>query len=60
MPGGCDVVRRDEVDVAVLDRESELLIEKKRRVVDARFGGAKEMGGGLRGGDMGPRRSLRR
>jgi len=58
VPGGPDAVRRDEV---VLERESVLLLsEKKRRVVEARLGGAKFTAGGLRGGDKGPRRSLRR
>jgi hypothetical protein len=45
-------VRRD---ADVLERES----EKKRRVEDVRFGGAKVVAG-ERGGDMGPRRLLRR
>jgi hypothetical protein len=50
-------VRRDAF---VSVRESVPLREKKRRVDDVRFGGAKSEGGGERGGDIGPRRELRR
>lgn len=60
MLDGPEAVRRNVDDATVLERESELPIEKKRRVEDARLGGAKFTAGGLRGGDRGPRSSLRR
>jgi hypothetical protein len=57
---GGPVMRREVVDVVVLERESVVFSEKKRRVEDARFGGAKVTTAGESGGDMGPRRSFRR
>jgi len=61
MSGGTIVMRREDVvDAVVLERESVVFSEKKRRVEDARLGGANVVPVGERGGDMGPRRSFRR
>jgi hypothetical protein len=60
VPGGPEVVRREEVDAVVLLRDSVWLSEKKRLVDEARFGGGKLVTGGDNGGELGPRRPLSR
>lgn len=58
MAGGPEVVRREDADALVLERDSVLPSEKKRLVDEARFGGAKVVSGGDKGGEFGPRKLL--
>lgn len=57
---GAEAVRLDIVDDVVEERLSVLLSEKNRLVELDRFGFANPFGGEDMGGELGPRRSLRR
>jgi hypothetical protein len=60
VPGGLVAARRSADVAEVLERDNVLLREKKRRLEDVRFSGAKVVGGEDKGGELGPRRSFRR